>query len=134
MKKQNNKALHIALWAVQAPLAAMFLMIGFMKSTTPLAELSATIPMAGELPWLVRFIGVSEVLAGLGLILPALLRIKPWLTPLAALGLFIIMVLAFGYHAMQAEYASLPVNLVLGAMAAFVAWGRQNKAPIAAKA
>lgn len=71
-----------------------------------------------------------ELLGGIGVVLPALLRIKPWLTPLAALGLLSIMVLAFGFHVTRDEWHALPANTILGAMAAFVAWGRLTKARI----
>jgi putative oxidoreductase len=73
---------------------------------------------------LLRFIGVAELAGGLGLILPAATRIRPMLTPLAALGLATIMTLAFVFHIQRGEWDALPVNAVLGALAAFVAWGR----------
>jgi uncharacterized membrane protein YphA (DoxX/SURF4 family) len=73
-----SKALHIILWIARVLLAVMFLMAGFSKATQPIDQLSQMLPWAGQVPVaLVRFIGVSEVLGGLGLVLPALLRIKP---------------------------------------------------------
>jgi putative oxidoreductase len=125
-----NKVLHISLWAVQIVLGAMFIMAGAMKAFTPIAELAESVPMAAEQAGLIRFIGVSELAGGLGLILPAALRIRPGLTPLAALGLLIIMVLAVGVHAIQAEWSSVLVPAVLGGLAAFVVWGRTKAAPI----
>jgi putative oxidoreductase len=90
--------------------------------------------MTGDVPrWLVRFIGTSELLGALGLILPAAMRIKPVLTGFAALGLLTIMVLAALFHASRGEFGMLRVNSVLGALAAFVAWGRLKKAPIPAR-
>jgi len=83
--------------------------------------------------WLVRFIGVAEVAGAIGLILPAATRIKPVLTPLAAVGILVIMVLATGFHIYKGEFHALPVTLLLGAMATFVAWGRFRKAPIPAR-
>ena len=95
-------------------------------------ELAQSLPYTADLPgWLVRFIGVSEVAGALGLILPALTRRLPGLTPLAGLGLCIVMVLATGFHLMRAEYSAMPMTIVIGAVAAFVAWGRWTKAPIA---
>ena len=82
---------------------------------------------------MVRFIGISELLGGIGLLLPALLRIKPVLTPLAALGLFTVMVFALVYHITKGEYESLGMNVILGAIAFFIAWGRYKKVPIAEK-
>jgi putative oxidoreductase len=126
----TSKALHIGLWAAQIVLGAFFLWIGAMKTFTPIDQLAQAVPLAAESPGLIRFIGVSELAGGLGLILPAALRIRPGLTPLAALGLLIVMVLAAGYHAVRGEWASLPTNLVLGGLAAFIVWGRTKKVPI----
>lgn len=121
----------IALWAVQILLAGMFGMAGFMKSTVPIVELSKTMAWAADVPmWLVRFIGISELSAAFGLILPAATRIKPVLTPLAASGLIVIMILASAFHLSRGEAQFVPMNLILGLLAAFVAWGRFAKAPI----
>jgi hypothetical protein len=124
-----------ALWIVQVLLALNFGMAGVMKSTMPIDDLVKNgLAWAADMPlWLVRFIGVSELLGAIGLILPAALRIKPVLTPLAASGLLTIMVLAAGFHATRGEWSGIAFNVVLGALAAFVAWGRFKKAPIAAK-
>ncbi|MEO7224240.1 MAG: DoxX family protein, partial [Devosia sp.] len=59
-----------------------------------------------------------------GLILPLLTGILAWLTPLAALALVVVQVLAIGFHLMRKEPQILPANLVLLALAAFVVWGR----------
>ena len=135
MEKKNHKTLNIALWVAQVLLAAMFLMAGIMKATQPIEELSQSMTWVNDFSaGMVRFIGISELLGGIGLLLPALLRIKPIFTPLAALGLFIIMVLAFIYHISNAEYQALGINLILGAIAVFIAWGRYKKAPIQPKA
>jgi hypothetical protein len=82
---------------------------------------------------LVRFIGASELAGALGLILPAATRIKPSLTPLAASGLIVVMVLAAAFHASRGELQALPINFVLGGLAAFVAWGRFRRAPVEAR-
>jgi len=66
----------------------------------------------------------------LGLILPAVTRIRPKLTAAAGLGLVTVMVLAAAFHLSRGEAQVLPLNLTLGALAAFVAWGRSRKAPI----
>jgi uncharacterized membrane protein YphA (DoxX/SURF4 family) len=78
-----------ALWVVQGLLAATFLMAGSMKLVLPIEELTKEMDFPG--PFL-RFIGVCEVLGGLGLLLPGLARIRTGLTPLAAAGLVVIMV------------------------------------------
>jgi putative oxidoreductase len=124
-------ALTIALWAAQLVLAVMFGMGGFMKMTAPVDTLVQTVPWSADMPVaLVRFIGASELAGALGLLLPALTRIKPALTPLAALGLATIMLLAALFHITRGELAALPWNIGLGALALFVAWGRTRRAPI----
>jgi hypothetical protein len=131
---QPSKGLHIALWVVQVLLALAFGMAGSGKALQPMDALAAKMPwttVVGE-P-LVRFIGVSELLGALGLILPSATRIKPKVTALAALGLMTIMVLASAFHASRGEFVVIPANLLLGGLAAFVAWGRFKKAPIAAR-
>src|SRR5262249_32892953 len=87
----NNemKKTRILLWTVQGLLAATFLMAGSMKLMLPIEELTQELDFPG---WFLRFIGVCEVLGGLGLVLPGLARIRTGLTPLAAAGLVIIMV------------------------------------------
>jgi uncharacterized membrane protein YphA (DoxX/SURF4 family) len=110
---------------LQLVLAIMFGIFGVLKSTQPISELAAQMVWPEAVPAaLVRFIGVSELLGALGLILPLATKIKPWLTPLAALGLTAVMVLAALFHTTRGEYFVIPINLVLGALAFLVAWGR----------
>jgi putative oxidoreductase len=80
---------------------------------------------------LVRFIGASELAGALGLLLPALTRIKPGLTALAAVGLATVMLLAALFHLSRGEGGALVPNFVLAGLAVFIAWGRTKKAPIA---
>ena len=128
----SRRALRVTLWAVQILLAVAFGMSGLMKLTQPVADLAAQMGWVASVPaTLVRFIGAAELAGALGLILPALTRIQPRLTALAALGLVVVMVLASFVHASRGEFGMLPVNLVLGGLAAFVAWGRGKAAPIA---
>jgi hypothetical protein len=129
--KSRSTPLHIALWIAQVLLFAMFAFAGFLKLTTPLGPLSQNIPWVIEVPeTLVRFIGLAELSGALGLLLPSLTRIKPALTPLAALGLAVVMILAVGFHVMRGELAVLGMPIVLGALAAFVAWGRRVPPPV----
>ena len=133
-KQQRSKALHITLWIAQVLLAAMFLMSGFMKLSQPIDQLSKMLPWAAQVPEaLVRFIGVAEVFGALGLILPSLLRIRPRLTPIAAVGLALVMVFAVVFHISRGETGAIGMNFILIAIAAFIAWGRFKKAPIRAK-
>src|SRR5688572_27469894 len=113
-----SKALHIGLWVVQVALALAFISGGAMKATQPIALLAEKMVWPGAIPeGLVRFIGVSEFLGGLGLVLPAAMRIKPILTPLAGVGLATIQILAIFFHLSRGEYAVVPFNFTLGALA-----------------
>jgi putative oxidoreductase len=124
------RGLHIALWIAQILLALVFGLSGAMKVITPIEELAKNAAWIKDSEFLIRFIGISEVSGALGMILPALTRIKPKLTSLAAVGLFIIMILATGFHLMRGEAKFTPLTMAIGAVAAFVAWGRFRKAPI----
>jgi putative oxidoreductase len=129
---QSSKVLPVALWIAQLVLAAMFGMAGVMKLTAPIAVLAQNMVWPGDVPAaLVRVIGASELSGALGLLLPSLTRIKPALTPLAAAGLAVIMLLAAIFHIARGEGQMVPVNVALGAVAAFVAWGRLTRARIA---
>jgi uncharacterized membrane protein YphA (DoxX/SURF4 family) len=127
--KSPGKTLHLGLWVIQVLLAVVFGMAAVMKLGTPYAELAENQPWARHTPeMLVKFIGIIELAGAIGVILPAATRVAPFLTPLAAAGFVVIMVLAGGLHASLGEP---PIaNLVLGVFAAFVAWGRFKKAPI----
>lgn len=130
----EKKGLRVGLWTVQLLLAAAFGMAGFTKVSTPIDALGAMMPWVLDVPeLLVRFIGLSELLGAIGLVLPAATRIQPRLTPLAAAGLVAVMALAALFHASRGEWGALPINAVLGSLAAFVAWGRQQAAPITAR-
>jgi len=115
-----------ALWIVQGLLAALFLFAGGMKLGMPIAELEKEAGMPG---WFLRFIAVAELLGALGLVLPGLLRIRPGLTPLAATGLVIIMLGATVVTLASGAIAPALMPLVVGLLAAFVAYGRWRLAP-----
>ena len=116
--------MNIALWIVQALLAALFLFAGGVKLITPIEEMTKQVAMPG---WFLRFIGVAEVLGALGLILPWLLRIKPGLTPLAASGLVLIMIGATVVTLMTADIATALMPAFVGICLACVAYGRGMK-------
>jgi uncharacterized membrane protein len=118
--------MNVALWATAGLLAVVFLVIGGIKLARPKDQLLANGMEALE-PFpagLIKFIGVAEVLAAFGLILPGLLDIAPVLVPLAAVGLLIIMVGAVVTHALRREVGPVARNLVLVALLVFVVWGR----------
>ncbi len=130
-----TKSLHLALWVVQGLLAAAFLAAGATKLGSPLESLAAQMPwVTGAMGRLVRLIGAVEVAGALGLVLPAATRIQPRLTVLAALGLATVMVLAALTHASRGEWGPIGANVVLGGLAAFVAWGRAKKVPVRPRA
>jgi putative oxidoreductase len=107
-----SKGLHIALWIAQVLLALAFGMAGAMKTFTPIDELVKNMPWVSSAPLLPRFIGLAELCGALGMVLPSVTRIRPVLTPLAALGLLIIMVLATGMHIVRGELHAVPVNIL----------------------
>ena len=120
--------MNIALWIAQALLAAIFLFAGGMKLVIPIEEMTKQMPI--PLPgWFLRFTGIVEVLGAIGVILPWLLRIRPALTPLAAAGLVIVMIGATVYTLAAGDFASAPIPLVVGILAAFVAYGRRRLTP-----
>lgn len=134
-KVKNNKTLNILLWIAQALMAAMFIMAGVSKTFQPIIALAESMPWVNDVSsMMVRFIGVSELLGGIGIILPSLLRIKPKLTVYAALGLVAVMIMAAGFHTMRGEYPAIGANVIFSAILGFIAWGRSAKIPVAAKA
>ncbi len=119
--------MNIALWIVQGLLAAMYLMAGQMKTFQP-AKVRATPQMTwahDKQDGYIRFVGISELLGALGLILPLVTGVLPWLTVVAAVGLALIQLLAItSVHLPKKEYQIIPVNIVLLALAVFVVIGR----------
>ena len=96
-----------------------------MKATRPIPVLAQMMKWPGDYPApFVRFIGTVDVLGGLGLVLPLLTGVLVWLSPLAALCLVLLQLLAIGFHLKRGELQVLPMNVVLLLLAAFVAWGR----------
>jgi uncharacterized membrane protein YphA (DoxX/SURF4 family) len=125
----EGRYLNGVLWTVQGLLALLYLLSGGMKLTTPIEEMTRDVPLPGAF---IRFIGVAEVVGALGLVLPGLTGIKPWLTPLAAAGLTIIMT---GATVITLTVMGLPIGLVpliVGLLVAFVAYGRWRLAPLGA--
>ena len=119
--------MNVVLWVLAALLAAVFLAAGAMKLTQSKEKLAANPSMAWSEkfpPGVIKMIGALEVLAAIGLILPAALEIVPVLVPLAAVGLVLMMIGAAVTHARRREYQPVVINLVLLALAASVAWGR----------
>jgi uncharacterized membrane protein YphA (DoxX/SURF4 family) len=117
--------MNIVLWVLQGLLGAAFIGAGLMKITQPKEKLPAAMTWTQRRSAnTIKFIGVMETLGGLGLILPWATDIAPVLTPIAAVGLLVVMLLAIGDHVRAKEYSVLPINLVLGGIALVIAIGR----------
>jgi hypothetical protein len=120
--------LAIGLWFAQGLLFLLFAGTGAWKLLTPVPELAATFPWMGQVPVsFMRFTGVVDLLGGIGVLLPAVTRILPGLTPLAALGCAALQVSAIVFHISRGEAANTPFNFVLVALSCFVFWGRRYK-------
>jgi uncharacterized membrane protein YphA (DoxX/SURF4 family) len=118
--------MNLGLWSVAIALAVVFVGSGLMKELVPKEKLATS----GQ-GWAqdfsqtsIRLIGLTEILGAIGLVLPAAVHIAPILVPLAAIGLVLVMVGAAIVHVRRNEPLNVGVNLVLIALAVFVAWGR----------
>lgn|SRR5450432_1696685 len=128
---QLSRGLEIGLWVVQGLLALTFVGTGIWKLITPIPDLAAKIPWAGQVSvGLLYATAVFDILGGLGVVLPSATRIKPGLTVLAALGCAALQTCAIAFHLSRGEKANTPFNFLLLALALFVSWGRRSKAPI----
>jgi uncharacterized membrane protein YphA (DoxX/SURF4 family) len=124
--------MNIVLWVLQVLLAVAFFAHGllFLMPPPEIAEqMNASLPR-----WFQLFLGVAEVLAAIGLLLPGLTRIQPWLVTWAAVGIMIVMVSATILHVVRGEMSSAAITLLLLAMATFVAYMRHRVLPIHARA
>ena len=123
--------MNIVLWVLQVLLAIAFFAHGWLFLSPPpdIARL-----MNESLPrWFQLFLGVAEVAAAVGLTLPGLTRILPWLVTWAAVGIMIVTVSATVYHLVRGEMSSAAITLLLFAMATFVAYMRHRVLPIGAR-
>lgn len=127
-KPRSSLALSITLWVIQVLLALIFLAHGLMMLFPP-AELAEI--MNEQMGIGLRyFIAIAEVAAVAGLIGPGLTRLLPWGTKLTAICLTVLMILAMSTHLVRAEYSSAITCLVIGGMAAFLAYARWKLLPI----
>ena len=124
--------MNIILWILQILLALAFIGVGYIHAfDSERAKSRPNLQWIGALPkGLLTFIGVSEILGGLGVILPAATHILPWLTPLAGALLAVMMILAILFHIQRREYQNIVGNVILLALAAFVAYGRFVLSPL----
>jgi hypothetical protein len=120
--------MNILLWVLQVLLALAFFAHGLLFLFPPAAivdQMNASLPR-----WFQLFLGVAEILAAVGLTLPGVARIQPWLVPSAAAGVMIVMICATVYHLVRGEMSSALITLLLLAIATFVAYLRWRIAPI----
>jgi uncharacterized membrane protein YphA (DoxX/SURF4 family) len=120
--------MNISIWVLQVLLALAFLAHGLMFLFPPASvveQMNASLPR-----WFQLFLGVAEVLAAIGLVLPGVTRIKPWLVPLAAAGIMFVLGSATVYHFVRAEISSGIITLVMLALATAVAYYRWRVLPI----
>src|SRR5262249_23384084 len=117
------------LWVLQALLALLFIFAGGMKLVMPIEEMTKEMPLPGAF---LRFIGVAELLGGIGLVAPGLVGIAPGLTPLAAVGLVIIMIGATVLSLVIGGVGTALFPFITGLLLAFVAYERWRRRPIAA--
>ena len=126
-QQKSSKTLHIALWIAQIVLAIL-LLSGFIMKFLPIEKISVMMPWTGQVPELVvRLLGVIDLLGAVGLILPALLRIKPQLTSWAALGIIALMLCAIIFHISRGEVSVIGINVFSIIIAVFIVWGRFRK-------
>jgi hypothetical protein len=134
-RANGSTGLRVALWIVQALLFLTFAGGGVWKLLTPLPQLAAMIPWAGQVPRAFLYgTAVVDLAGGIGVLVPALTRIKPGLTPAAALGCAALQVCAIVFHLSRGEAANTPFNFLLVALSAFVFWGRRHAARISPRA
>lgn len=120
--------MNIVLWVLQVLLAVAFFAHGWLFLAPPpdiAAQMNATLPR-----WFQLFLGVAEVLAAVGLTLPGLTRVLPWLVTWAAVGVMIVTASATVFHLVRSEWSSAVITALLLAMATFVAYNRHRVAPI----
>lgn len=125
--------MNVILWIAQVVLSASFIWAAYMKLLQPADKLAEMWPWTVNNAGLVKFTGIIDLVVGIGLILPALLRIQPKLTIYAAYGTIALMIAASIFHTSRGEVSQIGVNIIFAVIAVFIAWGRQKKAPITQK-
>lgn len=117
--------MNIALWAAQVILATSFVWSAY-KKLFQTEQLSDMWPWVRDNQGLAKLTALPDFLAGVGLVLPGLLRIRPELTIYAAYGTIALMIAATGFHITRGEGALIGPNIFFAVFAAFIAWGRSK--------
>jgi hypothetical protein len=132
--KNSSKVLNISLWIAQIFLALVFFITGAAKLFLAIESLNELIPWTKDVNSIpVKLIGFSEIIGSIGLIFPSLLRIKPQLTPWAAVSIAVVMLGAIIFNISIGETSVLGINVLLLLISIFVAWGRFKKSAIQPK-
>jgi DoxX-like protein len=127
-----SRPLTIGLWTAQTIVFALFTLFGSMKLFMPVDKLAAMWVWPGQVPiWFLHLTGSLDVAGGMGVLLPAITRVQPRLTVLAALGCSLLQIAAIIFHVSRGEAAVVPLNAALLALSVFILWGRGRQAPIA---
>ncbi len=129
----NSKWLNIALWVAQGLISLTLIWAGYAKLFQPIEETAKMLPWALDNPGLLKFTGIVDLLGGIGIVLPAALRIQPKLTVFAAYGTIALMIAASVFHISRGEASLIGMNIFFLVLAGFIAWGRSKKAPILTK-
>lgn len=122
--QKTSKTKNILLWIAQALISATFIWAGCMKLFKPEA---LPFPWIKDKATLVPITGIIDLLGGIGILLPTLLRIRPKLTVFAAYGIITLMIIASIFHISRGESKDIGFNIFMLVLAIFVAWGRQEK-------
>jgi hypothetical protein len=127
----EDEVMNKVLWVLQVLLAAAFLAHGWLFLAPPpdiAVQMNASLPR-----WFQLFLGVAEVLAAIGLTLPGITKIMPWLVSWAAFGIVIVLASATVFHLIRSEFSSAATTVVLLVIATFVAYMRHRVMPIGAR-
>jgi len=127
MAQRASNTLNTILWITQALLAVTFIWAAYMKLFAPSEKLHQMWPWTTGNENLVTLTGLVDLMAGAGLVLPALPGIQPKLTIYASYGVIVLMIAASVFHISREEVSKIGFNIVVALLAVFIAWGRQTK-------
>ena len=132
-KSKQSKALNVLLWISQGLIALTLIWAAYAKLLQPIEETAKMLPWALDNPKLLTFTGIIDLLGGIGIIVPAALKIQPKLSVYAAYGTIALMIAASIFHVSRGESSLIGMNIFFLILAMFVVWGRTKKAPILPK-
>ena len=132
-KSKQSKALNVLLWISQGIIALTLIWAAYAKLLQPIEETAKMLPWALDNPKLLTFTGIIDLLGGIGIIVPAALKIQPKLSVYAAYGTIVLMIAASIFHVSRGESSLIGMNIFFLMLAVFVVWGRTKKAPILPK-